>query len=126
MRNSPHILTSGAFIKCCNNSVKTSQSSRQIIDGIGGLNKIHVLHRNNFRPSRPPAAAHSPSRLPAVAGRVGWSFFGTWEGIGLQHQLFAVTMVFELPSKDGMGGSYQPSIAGKGNDLWQNITRQRA
>jgi hypothetical protein len=34
----------------------------------------------------------------------------------LQHEISIVTMVFELPSKDVMGGFYQVSIAGKGID----------
>ena len=48
--------------------------------------------------------------------RTGWSSFGAVEGIGLQHQPLAVTMAFELPGSNVMGGFYQVSIAGKGND----------
>ena len=46
----------------------------------------------------------------------GWSSFGAVEGIGLQHQPLAVTMAFDLLGNDIMGGFYQVSIAGKGND----------
>ena len=71
--------------------------------------------RTDCRPCRATAVGSSNKPPPGSRG-AGWLFFGTGEGIRLQHEISIVTMVFELPSKDVMGGFYQVSIAGKGID----------